>query len=487
MTKGKRSTKARSAADAGLRPAWRVGFSGHRKLPDVALIRTRLGEVWRELAGRVEGTLEGCVGAAEGADLIFAQTCLDAGAPLHLVLPYGLTYFAPEVGPEWRERFERATAAAATITAVSDPAEGDSAYYAGGIATLEASDVLVVVWNGQPAAGLGGTGDILGAARERGLPWVWIHSKTGEVDWSGLPKDRLVDPLTGDLAELLRHVPGTGDGSTAELFARLDQAANQSAPRFRGIASANLQLHAVAIAVAAISMKVTIPALLAGAAWVKVGILALTVALFFYAKYRDLHHSWLLCRTGAELLRSLRVAGAFYGLREFDIVLEGFPSFRRLVRPCLTETAELRRTIPLAERAATYEQERLAPQEAYFARSVARLEKAHHRIDRAFMVFSLGGLAAAVGYLIFAGAVLAIGAIVLPVLAMTVLALNSSLDIDRRLARYRDMQRVLHEARQQLARAKDSYHIKQVVRATERQLLQEIGEWYQRTRHLHIH
>ena len=41
---------------------------------------------------------------------------------------------------------------------------------------LARADVLVAIWDGQGAQGLGGTGGIVAEARERGLPLAWVHA-----------------------------------------------------------------------------------------------------------------------------------------------------------------------------------------------------------------------------------------------------------------------------------------------------------------------
>jgi predicted flavoprotein YhiN len=52
----------------------------------------------------------------------------------------------------------------------------DQAYAAVGRYVLEHCDVLIAIWDGQSAQGLGGTGDIVAQARQRGLPMAWIHA-----------------------------------------------------------------------------------------------------------------------------------------------------------------------------------------------------------------------------------------------------------------------------------------------------------------------
>jgi hypothetical protein len=52
---------------------------------------------------------------------------------------------------------------------------------AGGRAVVDRSDVLMAVWDGQPARGLAGTADVGAYARERGVPVevIWPEGATG--------------------------------------------------------------------------------------------------------------------------------------------------------------------------------------------------------------------------------------------------------------------------------------------------------------------
>ncbi|WP_243692064.1 adenylate/guanylate cyclase domain-containing protein [Caulobacter sp. BK020] len=111
-------------------------------------------------------------GLAAGADIVFAEALLEAGAELHLVLPVNRESFvavsvAP-FGPDWIQRFEHCFAHAASVRYASqDPYVGDEQVfaYASQIAmgcavlraqTLATEAVQVGVWDGHPAAGPAG-------------------------------------------------------------------------------------------------------------------------------------------------------------------------------------------------------------------------------------------------------------------------------------------------------------------------------------------
>jgi hypothetical protein len=111
-------------------------------------------------------------GLAAGADIIFAEAVLQAGAELHLVLPVNLDSFvAVSVAPfgaDWVERFEHCLARAASVRYASrDPYAGDEQVfaYASQIAmgcavlraqTLATEAIQMAVWDGHAAAGPAG-------------------------------------------------------------------------------------------------------------------------------------------------------------------------------------------------------------------------------------------------------------------------------------------------------------------------------------------
>jgi len=47
---------------------------------------------------------------------------------------------------------------------------------------LEQSKVLIALWDGKCAEGKGGTGDMVAAARERGLPIAWVRCDNRRPD-----------------------------------------------------------------------------------------------------------------------------------------------------------------------------------------------------------------------------------------------------------------------------------------------------------------
>ena len=213
----------------------RVGITGHQDLgseADVAWVRAALNQVLSERYG----SLTGVSSLARGADQLFAELVLARGGSLEAVIPF----------PDYRSRFsdevdaQRFDGLLARSRADVLPREGgpdgggsdEQAYLRAGQSVVERSDLLLAVWNGKPAAGLGGTADIVQHARARGTPTIVLDPLThsvsrgqqerrrpltdADLDSARLIGDPLVDPLIA--GHLGRHGPQALGRTTGALF-----------------------------------------------------------------------------------------------------------------------------------------------------------------------------------------------------------------------------------------------------------------------------
>jgi hypothetical protein len=115
---------------------------------------------------------------AEGADRIVVSEALNAGYTLQAPLPFPRGIYEADFASkasvqEFRALLHRATA---VLELDGNRNETDAAYASVGRVVLSQSDVLVAIWNGQAAAGLGGTEQVVRAARAIGIPVIWIRS-----------------------------------------------------------------------------------------------------------------------------------------------------------------------------------------------------------------------------------------------------------------------------------------------------------------------
>lgn len=142
-----------------------IGLTGHQTMPAAAFVFAE-HELCRLLADQPD--LLGVSSLAAGSDQLFARLVLQAGGALHAVIPsqgYERTF-----GPEDVARYRELSAAATKTTVLDFDEPGESAYHAAGLYVVEHCDLLAAVWDGQPARGLGGTGDIVRHARDVGRP-----------------------------------------------------------------------------------------------------------------------------------------------------------------------------------------------------------------------------------------------------------------------------------------------------------------------------
>jgi hypothetical protein len=148
-----------------------VGVTGHRKLgpnPRVApYVHVRLVQLLEHLAAlaKAQGAELVAVSAlAIGADTLFAEAAVGLGIPLVGVVPFS-DYPEDFDGPD-RAKFETLLGLCRDVHRLRRRRRSDQAYLDAGKWVVDHTDVLVAVWNGQPAAGVGGTGDVVDYALE---------------------------------------------------------------------------------------------------------------------------------------------------------------------------------------------------------------------------------------------------------------------------------------------------------------------------------
>jgi hypothetical protein len=115
---------------------------------------------------------------AEGSDRLFASAALELGYELRVLLPfppdvYETTFSDAAATPHFRVLM---SAAAAVEVLPGSLASSKSAYEAVGRLTVERAHILVAVWDGKPAAGRGGTPEIMQFALDLGRPVIWIDA-----------------------------------------------------------------------------------------------------------------------------------------------------------------------------------------------------------------------------------------------------------------------------------------------------------------------
>lgn len=149
-----------------------VGCTGHQSLtaPTRAAVAAAVAAELADLAAGAAGPpLVGLSALAAGADQIFAHALLAAGGSLVAVVPsagYETTLGDPADAGTYRALLGLATET--VVLPYGRPTE--EAFLAAGLAVVDRADVLIAVWDGNPAAGPGGTADVVAYANSNNKP-----------------------------------------------------------------------------------------------------------------------------------------------------------------------------------------------------------------------------------------------------------------------------------------------------------------------------
>ncbi|MEP7030836.1 MAG: hypothetical protein ABI830_07880, partial [Pseudolabrys sp.] len=114
---------------------------------------------------------------AEGADRIVADSGRTAGFALEAVLPFSRIEYANDFAtPESKAAFEgHLTHSIAVFELDGKPDMRPRAYEKAGAVMLANIDLLITIWNGGEADGIGGTAHMVSQAIADGIPVVWIN------------------------------------------------------------------------------------------------------------------------------------------------------------------------------------------------------------------------------------------------------------------------------------------------------------------------
>jgi hypothetical protein len=159
-----------------------VGISGHRPnrmAIGVKRVSRRLEIVLDALKrGADGGTRVAVTALAEGSDRLFADAALRQGYRLKVLLPFKSGDYETTFGDKAETATYRQLLSRAHDMTELPGSLGDtkSAYEVVGRATVDASDILVAVWDGKPAAGRGGTPEIIEYAITCRTPVIWIDA-----------------------------------------------------------------------------------------------------------------------------------------------------------------------------------------------------------------------------------------------------------------------------------------------------------------------
>ena len=181
----------------------RIGVTGHRELTETQSIlisecvRKVLDTLDRWLSDNLRNSAHAFVvisPLAEGSDRIVAREVLDwpkadshYKPEMEAVIPFPVgEYVTTFTGQGSRDEFDALLKRARSVKVLEKSRPANGAYVSVGHYVVHASDILIAIWNGMPANGRGGTGDIVEYARSLGQSIFIIDPASGRVteEWN---------------------------------------------------------------------------------------------------------------------------------------------------------------------------------------------------------------------------------------------------------------------------------------------------------------
>jgi hypothetical protein len=152
----------------------RIGLVGHRELGDAeqgAAVRRKANQYFRHWC-TAYGYIQVCSALAVGADTLLAQAALHYHCHLVVVEPFAR--YESEFDTHELARYRRLRARAEEVIHLPPPRRSREALRRAGEWIVDHTDILLAVWDGQPARSEGGTGDTVAYAFSNGRAVVQI-------------------------------------------------------------------------------------------------------------------------------------------------------------------------------------------------------------------------------------------------------------------------------------------------------------------------
>jgi SMODS and SLOG-associating 2TM effector domain 1 len=322
----------------------RIGVTGHRRLDNEAALAQRVREGLGLISARFPASDETPVHfvvlseLAEGADRLVVQEARsllgDDRLRLVAVLPLARhDYVSDFAGAASREEFDaHLQEAMETVQIPVRPETSrEDAYRQAGREVVDRSDVLLAIWDGQPAQGTGGTAEVVDYARDAGVSVLIVPaSATGplelhEPEKMNRARDALRrlhayngdDPALAALEVSLRRTrawrPEPPDATVRRAFetlakralphfARAELLARRYQRRYFAVVDALFAL--AALAVAAVGWQISFHPDEPRFALIETVALVLLVVAFSLGRRTHLHEAWIGYRSLAEAFRS---------------------------------------------------------------------------------------------------------------------------------------------------------------------------------------
>ena len=137
----------------------KIGITGHQRLPEASDWKWTKRELV-EIVMSVARPLVGISSLAVGTDQLFADIILQEGGTLEAIIPFE-DYERTFTTEAEKEEYRRLLSRASHVEVLERVGSDEENYLKAGKRVADKSDLLIAVWDGKPAAGVGGTGDIV--------------------------------------------------------------------------------------------------------------------------------------------------------------------------------------------------------------------------------------------------------------------------------------------------------------------------------------
>jgi hypothetical protein len=155
-----------------------IGVSGHRNLSNSDELNNAIDDVLKKITNAFSAKSVQIISPlAEGADRIVAWRVINQ-YPHSLVVPLPMKkseYILDFDTPASKEEFISLLGMADQVIDLPPQTSRALSYQSAGLYILDHCDVLIALWDGAPAKGLGGTAEIVAEARKRRIPVAWLH------------------------------------------------------------------------------------------------------------------------------------------------------------------------------------------------------------------------------------------------------------------------------------------------------------------------
>lgn len=509
-----------------LKSVYILAFSGHRHLPAGHHLEANIEAALRRYQHEAEalnGELHLHCMLAFGSDLIAIEAAQKLQIPVHLILPKRLVHRQPNrpaeglaedyydvstgdfLDQDWERtlqiiHYAESGLSGGSVRVLHSGSPDPECFYEASVRMLSIADGLLIVWNGLPAKGLGGSADVRAHALTLGLP-IWALTPEGTRGDPAQPAGPLLNNLGADIAKpLLAQCEGT----STEIFTTLDENAEKLGASFRGKTTKTISFHFYATLLAALAASIITypPAKLALIALSIIqGVLVTAAWIIQRTINRSNSHSrWLNLRFAAELVRSVR---ATHGLSDplYPCIEPHSPTWARFTR---TIGLGIRHGEPLSgsweESRSVYVRERLDEQIAYFERKKKEADKETASLQKFLtlatnlapwvavsgllykliekMGWDLAALAQALGLAnLPAEELMRFLPIALPLLAGYLGSRRQASDASRRRIKYIELARQLRALSLEVSRLRTKTTAVQAIKQAEELLLSEQMEW----------